>query len=473
VDKDSFYDIVRNKYDRKIYHVSTMPNPVLGYWETAVFSDPGPAFGGAVKRGDTILTPEFVRKGSVSGAEGEGLADLARRGPKGAHKLVRSRVANEDPSKWVMTSDELERHKQFVLDFMDRREASGINQEDRTQQERGTGASGRHMPSVATTGDPAHNDTQLVVAALKRIVVEPYRIDDRVPGYVLSIDPQLQPGLTIEWTNPPGPNQYAALVSRGSLPLGMARFTWPKIADERALAFKMAEWLLQATGRMRSEFKVEVLPQDRLGPFGLRRVRFITGHNGFGYCELVVFPEDAAGISNERGHFPLNEHMSDKEALMAMLVMQDLAEAEHGRFQLKIAESLRQALDKRDWEQVGHAADSLVLSDDEMRQLSADAQQKSEPWRRGSASTVDEIPDLAHGGATAVLGSGPVAFVIEEIMARQELIVASNRRFQFKTVESLRQAIRDSSWDEVQHIAETLVLVGAEIERRFQPVQSP
>lgn len=471
--KDNFYDAVRNKYDHKIYHVSTMPNPVLGFWETAVFSDPGPIFGGAVQRGETILTPEFVRKAPVSGPQEEQLADLARRGPKGTHKLVRNRVANEYPSHWTMTSNELERHKQFVLDFMGRREANAINEEQRTHQELGTGASGRHMPSVATEGDSARNDTQLVVAALKRIVVAPYRVDDRVPGYVLPVDPQLQPGLTIQWTDPPDPNQYAALVSRGSLPLGMARFTWPKKPDERALAFKMAEWLLQATGRMRSEFKVDVLAQDRIGPFGLRRVRLITGHNGFGYCELVVFPEDTAGISDERGHFPLNEHMSDKEVLTAMLLMQDLAEAEHGRFQLKIAESLRQALDKRDWEQVGHVADTLVLSDDEMRQLSAEAQQKSEPWRRSSASTDDKIRDLSHGGVTAVPASGPVAFVIEEIMARQELIVASNRRFQFKTVESLRQAIRDSNWDEVQHIAETLVLVGAEIERRFQPVQSP
>jgi CheY-like chemotaxis protein len=123
VGKDSFYDKVRNKFDRHIYHVSTMQNPVFGYWETAVFSDPGPAFGGDLKRGDTILTPEFVRTAPVSGPREEGLADLARRGPKDAHKLVRNRVANEDPSKWTMTSDELERQKQFVLDFMDRRQA--------------------------------------------------------------------------------------------------------------------------------------------------------------------------------------------------------------------------------------------------------------------------------------------------------------------------------------------------------------
>jgi hypothetical protein len=120
--KKGLYKIVRNKADGSIYHVSTMQHPILGWWETAVFPHPGPLYMIQPVRGETILDIKFVQKVPLVSPRDHRLAELAKLGPKGVHNATVKRVQNEQPHQWKMTSDELEKDKQEVLEFIDARE---------------------------------------------------------------------------------------------------------------------------------------------------------------------------------------------------------------------------------------------------------------------------------------------------------------------------------------------------------------
>ncbi len=115
------YTTVTNKFDARTYHVSTIENPALRFWETAVFKDPGPALGGEVLRGDFILPLTLASAAPPMDLREQELTDLSRLGSKGTHAYLIRRVRDTPPSDWVMTAEQLESHKQFVLDFIDAR----------------------------------------------------------------------------------------------------------------------------------------------------------------------------------------------------------------------------------------------------------------------------------------------------------------------------------------------------------------
>ena len=99
-----------------------MQYPILGWWEIAVFPDPGPAYMVQPVRGETILDVKMVEKAPLVSARDHELAELAKLGPKQVHKATVKRVQNEPPNEWIMTSAELERDKQATLEFVDARD---------------------------------------------------------------------------------------------------------------------------------------------------------------------------------------------------------------------------------------------------------------------------------------------------------------------------------------------------------------
>ena len=121
--KKGLYKIVRNKVDGTIYHVSTMQHPILGWWETAVFPHPGPAYMMQPVRGETILDVKFVGIAPLLSPRDHRLAELAKLGPKRVHKATVKRVQNEQPRQWKMTEDELAKDKHEVLEFVDARKS--------------------------------------------------------------------------------------------------------------------------------------------------------------------------------------------------------------------------------------------------------------------------------------------------------------------------------------------------------------
>ena len=121
-----FYNAVRNKIDGQTYHVSTMQNPILGWWEIAVFPHPGPVYGVQTVRGDAILDIELVDRVPLATERDRELAELARLGPKRVHKTMVKRVKDEAPERWAMTLEALEKDKDVQLAFIDAREQAGV-----------------------------------------------------------------------------------------------------------------------------------------------------------------------------------------------------------------------------------------------------------------------------------------------------------------------------------------------------------
>ena len=117
-----FYKAVRNRIDGQTYHVSTMLNPILGWWEIAVFPDPGPMYGMQPVRGEAILDVALVERAPLATDRDHELAELARLGPKRVHKATVKRVRDEAPERWVMTPGDLQKDKQVTLAFIDARQ---------------------------------------------------------------------------------------------------------------------------------------------------------------------------------------------------------------------------------------------------------------------------------------------------------------------------------------------------------------
>lgn len=140
------------------------------------------------------------------------------------------------------------------------------------------------------------NDPTVVSAfadILRRIVVVPITLDDRIPGFPLPIEPKLHERVTVEWREYPFPNEYEAsiLLDKDSAdPLLIAvDFTWPNDPgpqgaeyQRNTVAYKVAEWYLQITGVIRAPFKLELEPPL----VGKRSILFETNHNGWGQCRV-------------------------------------------------------------------------------------------------------------------------------------------------------------------------------------------
>jgi len=116
-----FYKAVQNRIDGQTYHVSTMLNPILGWWEIAVFPHPGPMYGVQPVRGEAILDIGFAERVPPATNRDRELVELARLGPKRVHKATVTRVQEESPGRWAMTAQELSADKQVTLAFIDAR----------------------------------------------------------------------------------------------------------------------------------------------------------------------------------------------------------------------------------------------------------------------------------------------------------------------------------------------------------------
>jgi hypothetical protein len=99
------------------------------------------------------------------------------------------------------------------------------------------------------------------------------------------------------WTRTENPNIYSAFVESGrakprdpsswsppGLPLGRVWFAWPKAPDEKALAYKVSEWLLILEGRQKAKYEITVGPALGMVP----SIQFETAHNGIGGCTMAL-----------------------------------------------------------------------------------------------------------------------------------------------------------------------------------------
>src|SRR3989442_1828154 len=112
------YKVVQNRVNGNVYPVSTMQNPILGWWEIAVFPDPGPAYMVQPVRGETILDVKLVHRAPLVSARDHDLAELAKLGPNRVHQATVKRVQNEPPNEWIMTAAELEKDHKATLEFI-------------------------------------------------------------------------------------------------------------------------------------------------------------------------------------------------------------------------------------------------------------------------------------------------------------------------------------------------------------------
>ena len=149
---------------------------------------------------------------------------------------------------------------------------------------------------------PLFGPDRVLVSKLKycltQIIDVPFSVDDRVEGYLLPLDAKLKPNVFVgKWSKTDNSNIFSGMVERGEPPtkkgdpyewhlpgmvLGTVRFGWPSDPDDKALAYKVAEWLLILESRQKSDFEVKRGPMFASVP----TVQFATTHNGFGTCVM-------------------------------------------------------------------------------------------------------------------------------------------------------------------------------------------
>jgi hypothetical protein len=143
------------------------------------------------------------------------------------------------------------------------------------------------------------NDPAAVKAfadVLRRVLVVPFLMDDRIPGFPLPIEPTLHDAVEVEWREYPFPNEYTASIwldkeSADPLLLGI-EFTWPNDPgpegaeyQRKTIAYNVANWYLQVTGVIRAPFRLELEPPLLQGQSST--LLFETNHNGWGQCRVV------------------------------------------------------------------------------------------------------------------------------------------------------------------------------------------
>ena len=125
---------------------------------------------------------------------------------------------------------------------------------------------------------------------LRRVIVVPFSIDDRIPGFPLPIEPKFHEGVAVEWREYPFPNEYRADVAQDNESADIY-FTWPSDPgpegveyQRKTVAYNLAKWYLQITGVIRAPFDIELEPPMLLGQSST--ILFETKHNGWGQCRV-------------------------------------------------------------------------------------------------------------------------------------------------------------------------------------------
>lgn len=167
------------------------------------------------------------------------------------------------------------------------------------------------MPLLGRTR-PDANLVEKLTHCLRQ-VVEPFEVDDRVPGHLMPVDAKLKPKVFVKsWTRRADMRDvYAAIVERGERPprpgepyrwvppgvtMGAVWIGWPGEPTDEALAFKVGEWLLILQGRQKANYHLASGPSFA----GVPSVHFETSHNGFGSCTMALIYDPIGPASAEQ-----------------------------------------------------------------------------------------------------------------------------------------------------------------------------